>query len=76
MAKTNLGKQLSPLKSIKAYCKYHRCVNDRGSLVNCSLTNCFLYRYRLGKTGRTLKQKDSSKGHNSEKEGIIGGSKT
>ena len=67
MGKTNKGKRLSPLKSIKAYCKYHCCVNDRESWANCTLTNCFLYRYRLGHGNRTSKSKNSLRVYNFSK---------
>lgn len=46
----NKGKRaLSPLKSIKNYCKYHCCVGDRKSWVHCNVPNCYLFSYRLGR---------------------------
>ena len=52
MAKSNSGKKLSPLKSIKAYCRYHCCNNEIISWKECSFTNCYLFKYRLGKGSR------------------------
>lgn len=54
------NKQLSPLKSIKKYCKEECCVGDTKSWKECSRTTCFLYRYRLGIGNKTLNQKHSS----------------
>jgi hypothetical protein len=41
-------KSLSPIKSIKLYCKEMCCAGDMNSWKNCTLTHCSLYRYRLG----------------------------
>ena len=42
------GRHLSPVKSIKVYCKEMCCAGDTVSWSNCSFKSCFLYRYRLG----------------------------
>ena len=53
-------KRLSPLKSIKAYCKEMCCCGDTKSWRDCTLTYCFLYRYRMGKGNRALIKKQHS----------------
>ena len=73
MAQTNKGQKLSPLQSIKSYCKHHCCCDDRQSWVDCSLTNCFLWRYRLGLGNRGSKSKQPSGTHNFNKNGATGG---
>ena len=47
----------SPLKAIKNYCRYHCCVDDKQSWKECEVTDCFLYKFRLGKSGRVLSEK-------------------
>lgn len=42
-------KRLSPLKSIKLKCKEDCCNNDRESWINCEITDCVLWVYRMGK---------------------------
>ncbi len=54
------GKRLSPLKSIKAYCKEMCCCGDLDSWKNCTCLDCFLYKYRLGQGSRKLSQKLNS----------------
>ena len=42
----------SPIKAIKNYCKYSCCCNDQESWKNCTNEDCFLWKFRLGKSGR------------------------
>ena len=42
-------RKLSPMQSIKFYCKHICCANDRESWKNCNAKRCSLFRYRLGK---------------------------
>jgi len=42
-------KHLTPIKSIKQYCKEQCCVNDLTSWKDCSIKQCYLWLYRLGK---------------------------
>lgn len=56
MAKSNDGKKKSPLKAIKSYCKTQCCAGERESWINCSNSNCLLFRYRLGKGNRISKK--------------------
>ncbi len=53
-------KQLSPLKSIKKYCKEQCCCGDTKSWKFCTIDKCFLYRYRLGLGNKKLNQKQGS----------------
>lgn len=48
------SKKLSPLKSIKSYCKKNCCCDDQISWKRCTATKCVLYPYRLG-IGNRLK---------------------
>lgn len=41
-------KRLSPLKSIKFYCKELCCAGDQKSWRDCSAERCVLWKYRLG----------------------------
>ena len=52
-----MTKRLSPLQSIKKYCKCNCCNNDLESWKNCSVKNCLLYSYRLGHGNRKSKEK-------------------
>lgn len=54
------NKRLSPLRSIKVYCKEMCCAGDIPSWKECSFTSCFLYRYRLGKGNLHLSRKEHS----------------
>ncbi|MCX6748213.1 MAG: hypothetical protein NT076_01265 [Candidatus Pacearchaeota archaeon] len=54
-------KKLSPLKSIRAYCKSQCCIEDLKSWKECTFSSCLLWRYRLGLGNRSSKQKDSSR---------------
>jgi len=55
------NRKLSPLKSIKAYCKEMCSAGDRESWQECNLTSCFLYKYRLGRGNRGIKENLSIK---------------
>ena len=57
------NKRLSPLRAIKLFCKLHCCVGDMESWKNCTITDCLLYRYRLGKGNRALNKKSISTQH-------------
>lgn len=61
------GKRLSPLKSIKAYCKEMCCAGDIESWKNCTYNACFLFKYRLGQGNRVKKPKHSPITQNFEK---------
>ena len=54
------NKRLSPLKSIKAYCKEMCCAGDLSSWKECAFTACFLFQYRLGQGNRSSSQKHNS----------------
>lgn len=56
-AKKYAGKKLTPLKSIKAYCKEQCCAGDTESWKNCTFTACLLFRYRLGLGSKAMKKK-------------------
>lgn len=43
------GKRLTRASAIKNYCKLECCAGDLESWKNCDISNCFLYRFRLGK---------------------------
>lgn len=43
------GKRVSRSQAIKNYCKLECCAGDLESWKNCTITNCFLWRFRLGK---------------------------
>ena len=54
-------KTLSPLKSIKKYCKENCCAGDQKNWKECTATKCFLYPYnRIGIGNRKKKEKHSS----------------
>lgn len=55
------GKHLSPLRSIKIYCKEQCCCGDTKSWKECTFTACILHRYRLGKGTRAKKNSLSKK---------------
>lgn len=65
------SKRLSPLKSIKKYCKLMCCCNDWKSWKYCSFTECFLYKYRLGVGNRGFNKKHSSGALNFRKNKVI-----
>lgn len=54
------GKHLSPLRSIKLYCKEQCCCGDTKSWKDCTFTACLLYKYRLGKGTRFQRKKHNS----------------
>jgi len=43
------GKRLTRASAIKNYCKLECCAGDYESWAKCSITNCFLWRFRKGK---------------------------
>jgi hypothetical protein len=43
------GKRLTRASAIKNYCKMECCVGDVDSWKNCTIPNCFLWKFRLGK---------------------------
>lgn len=51
------NRKLSPLKSIKNYCREQCCAGDMVSWKNCSFTACLLWKYRLGQGNRKANQK-------------------
>ena len=56
------NKKLSPLRAIKLHCKLECCVNDLKSWRDCTITDCFLWKYRFGtKKGVSKYLKSSSK---------------
>ena len=71
-------KPLSPLKSIKKYCKEQCCCGDTKSWKECTRTECYLYRYRLGIGNKKLNEKHSSGAldsikteHSEQQEGLV-----
>ena len=42
-------KRLVRGKAIRLYCKMQCCAGDTKSWQNCSITNCFLWPFRMGK---------------------------
>ncbi len=42
-------KKLTRAKAIKLYCRYECCVGNTTSWRDCSLTGCFLHKYRMGR---------------------------
>ena len=42
-------KRLTRSQAIKKYCKFQCCVGDLESWKNCTITNCFLWRFRKGR---------------------------
>ena len=55
-----MNKQLSPLKTIRKYC-LECCRESAHEVKLCPATDCPLYVYRLGKTGRTRVMTDEAK---------------
>ena len=53
-------KTLSPLRSIKQYCKIDCCCNDMKSWKDCTRKACPLYSYRMGHRPTHTIQKHSS----------------
>lgn len=43
------GKRITRGRAIKLYCKLECCAGDYESWKNCPITNCFLWKFRLGK---------------------------
>lgn len=56
-------KYLTPIQAIKQKCKVWCCVGDTKSWKYCTITNCPLYPYRLGKRPKKIQDSpiDSSK---------------
>lgn len=54
------SKFLSPLKSIKFYCKNLCCAGELDQWKNCSFENCTLHRYRKGRGNKKSNQKPIS----------------
>ena len=50
------SKKLTPLKSIKFYCKHICCANDIKSWKECPCVKCALFPYRMGKTIKKQQQ--------------------
>jgi len=42
-------KKITPIKSIKFYCKEMCCAGDQKSWKECVFTDCFLFPYRMGR---------------------------
>ena len=61
--------KLTPIKAIKRYCKIKCCNEDMLSWKECSVTDCPLYAYRLGKRPKNDELAHSSKA----KQGILEG---
>jgi hypothetical protein len=53
--------KMTPIKSIKKYCKESCCAGDLKSWKECSVENCPLFRYRLGKRPKPLEKRDTTK---------------
>ena len=59
--------RLTPCQAIKKHCKTRCSNNDLESWKNCTITNCPLFPYRLGKRPK----KDKQEGSIQAKEGIL-----
>lgn len=53
-------KHLTPLQSVKRYCRYECCANEMESWRNCTVTDCPLFCYRMGHRPRHNTQKTSN----------------
>jgi hypothetical protein len=62
-------KRLSPLKSIKIYCREVCSCGEYISWKNCTFTACPLFKYRLGHGNRIKQSKPISTSGNFSKEG-------
>jgi len=51
----------SSLKAIKNYCRYNCCVNDFENWRNCPNEDCFLWKFRMGKSGRKIEMNDEQR---------------
>ena len=51
----------SPLKAIRNFCRYHCCCGDMISWKECPNQDCFLHKFRLGKSGRTREMTDEQR---------------
>lgn len=49
-----IKKKLTPVQSIKKYCRYSCCSNDLISWKKCPSSDCPLHGYRLGKRPKKL----------------------
>lgn len=56
-------KRLTPISSIKKYCKEQCSANDLISWKECSCIKCPLFAYRLGKRPKTLPFQEYAKKH-------------
>jgi copper oxidase (laccase) domain-containing protein len=55
-----MDRYLTPLQAIKKKCKEDCCAGDLKSWKQCTVTNCYLYSYRLGKRPNNSTQKQSN----------------
>lgn len=55
-----MTKHLTPIQAIKKKCKEDCCAGDMDSWKNCSVLNCPLWAYRLGKRPKTLTSEKSN----------------
>lgn len=65
------GKHLTPVRSIKLYCKEMCCAGDLESWKNCTFDACFLFKYRMGKRGTTSNKKQIDNSANSDKNNVL-----
>ena len=49
-------RRLTPLQAIKKYCKESCCAMDLKSWKYCTVENCALYPYRMGKRPETIQK--------------------
>ena len=56
-------KRLTPIQSIKDYCKNQCCAGDLISWKECSCVKCPLFAYRVGKRPKTLPFQEYTKKH-------------
>lgn len=69
-------KHLTPIRSIKLYCKYGCCAGDMSSWKYCTNVNCVLHCYRMGKRPEKLlvtTNKIQQKTQKKEEEVNVGG---
>lgn len=55
------NRRLARGQAIKNYCHFECCAGDYESWKNCTITNCFLYRFRMGKEENPVNKKCTSK---------------
>lgn len=70
-----MTKQLTPIQSIKKYCRYDCCANELESWKHCTRPNCPLFQFRLGKRSskHDSAQKQADLPLNSEKDSVLEG---